>query len=109
MVIGSAHRFIFNSRDDPADERLKILSGCEGVWRCRTIFNCTEACPREIRITKAFGEVKKAILKGSRDIPIPPNAPQPLVTGERRDARYTTGPVAMMPRGRCLLMNGASV
>ncbi|HEX6371811.1 MAG TPA: hypothetical protein VF006_23010 [Longimicrobium sp.] len=37
----------------------------EGVWRCRTIFNCTEACPREIRITKAIGEVKKAILKGS--------------------------------------------
>jgi succinate dehydrogenase / fumarate reductase, iron-sulfur subunit len=35
------------------------------VWRCRTIFNCTEACPREIRITKAIGEVKKAILKGS--------------------------------------------
>ena len=28
-------------------------------------FNCTEACPREIRITKAIGEVKKAILKGS--------------------------------------------
>ena len=40
------------------------------MWRCRTIFNCTEACPREIRITKAIGEVKKAILKGSRDIPI---------------------------------------
>ncbi|MBB4634784.1 hypothetical protein [Longimicrobium terrae] len=32
--------------------------------RCRTGFNCTEACPREIRITKAIGEVKQAILKG---------------------------------------------
>jgi succinate dehydrogenase/fumarate reductase-like Fe-S protein len=33
--------------------------------------HCTEACPREIRITKGpIGEVKKAILKGSRDIPI---------------------------------------
>ena len=42
-----------------------ILNDREGVWRCRTIFNCTEACPREIRITKAIGEVKKAILKGS--------------------------------------------
>ncbi|HEY0018234.1 MAG TPA: hypothetical protein VGC13_18105 [Longimicrobium sp.] len=40
------------------------------MWRCRTIFNCTEAYPREIRITKAIGEVKKAILKGSRDISI---------------------------------------
>ena len=51
--------------DDAADERLEILNDREGVWRCRTIFNCTEACPREIRITKAIGEVKKAILKGS--------------------------------------------
>jgi succinate dehydrogenase / fumarate reductase iron-sulfur subunit len=41
------------------------LNDREGVWRCRTIFNCTEACSREIRITKAIGEVKKAILKGS--------------------------------------------
>jgi len=64
-AIVNAHRFIFDSRDDAADERLEILNDREGVWRCRTIFNCTEACPREIRITKAIGEVKKAILKGS--------------------------------------------
>ena len=56
--------------DEAAAERLEILNDREGVWRCRTIFNCTEACPREIRITKAIGEVKKAILKGSRDIPV---------------------------------------
>jgi len=48
-----------------AGERLSILNDREGVWRCRTIFNCTEACPREIRITKAIGEVKKAILYGT--------------------------------------------
>jgi succinate dehydrogenase / fumarate reductase iron-sulfur subunit len=35
------------------------------VWRCRTIFNCTEACPRDIDITLAIGEVKKAILTGT--------------------------------------------
>jgi succinate dehydrogenase / fumarate reductase iron-sulfur subunit len=69
-AIVNAHRFIFDSRDDAADERLEILNDREGVWRCRTIFNCTEACPREIRITKAIGEVKKAILKGSRDITV---------------------------------------
>jgi succinate dehydrogenase / fumarate reductase, iron-sulfur subunit len=61
-AIVNAHRFIFDSRDTGADERLRLLNGREGVWRCRTIFNCTEACPREIRITKAIGEVKKAIL-----------------------------------------------
>ena len=64
-AIVNAHRFIFDSRDQASDARLGILDDREGVWRCRTIFNCTEACPREIRITKAIGEVKKAILKGS--------------------------------------------
>ncbi|HYH80355.1 MAG TPA: succinate dehydrogenase iron-sulfur subunit [Longimicrobium sp.] len=64
-AIVNAHRFIFDSRDDAAAERLDRLNDREGVWRCRTIFNCTEACPREIRITQAIGEVKKAILYGS--------------------------------------------
>lgn len=63
-AIVNAHRFIFDSRDKAAGERLDKLNQREGVWRCRTIFNCTEACPREIRITKAIGEVKKAILYG---------------------------------------------
>lgn len=63
-AIVNAHRFIFDSRDDGAAERLAKLDTREGVWRCRTIFNCTEACPREIKITKAIGEVKKAILYG---------------------------------------------
>jgi succinate dehydrogenase / fumarate reductase, iron-sulfur subunit len=61
-AIVNAHRFIFDSRDEGAAERLEILNAREGVWRCRTIFNCTEACPREIKITRAIGEVKKAIL-----------------------------------------------
>ena len=64
-AIVNAHRFIFDSRDQAAKPRLERLNGREGVWRCRTIFNCTEACPREIRITRAIGEVKKAIMHGS--------------------------------------------
>jgi len=64
-AIVNAHRFIFDSRDDAAGERLERLNDREGVWRCRTIFNCTEACPREIKITRAIGEVKKAILYGT--------------------------------------------
>jgi succinate dehydrogenase / fumarate reductase iron-sulfur subunit len=64
-AIVNAHRFIFDSRDEGAGERLDRLDDREGVWRCRTIFNCTEACPREIRITQAIGEVKKAILYGT--------------------------------------------
>jgi succinate dehydrogenase / fumarate reductase iron-sulfur subunit len=61
-AIVNAHRFIFDSRDQGADERLEILNDREGVWRCRTTFNCTEACPRGIEITKAIQEVKRALL-----------------------------------------------
>ncbi len=63
-AIVNAHRFIFDSRDRGAAERLQILAGSSGVFRCRTAFSCTEACPREIQITKAIAEVKQAILTG---------------------------------------------
>lgn len=65
-AIVNAHRFIFDSRDKAAAERLRILNGREGVWRCRTIFNCTDACPRGIEVTRAIQEVKRAILLGER-------------------------------------------
>jgi succinate dehydrogenase / fumarate reductase iron-sulfur subunit len=61
-AIVNAHRFIFDSRDEGGEERLEILNDREGVWRCRTTFNCTEACPRGIQITKAIQEVKRALL-----------------------------------------------
>jgi succinate dehydrogenase / fumarate reductase, iron-sulfur subunit len=61
-AIVNAHRFIFDSRDAAAEERLEILNDREGVWRCRTTFNCTEACPRGIEITKAIKEVKQALI-----------------------------------------------
>ena len=61
-AIVNAHRFIFDSRDEGGQERLEILSDSEGVWRCRTTFNCTEACPRGIQVTKAIQEVKRALM-----------------------------------------------
>lgn len=66
-AIVNAHRFIFDSRDKGAAERLQILNDQFGVYRCRTIFNCTVACPRDIQITQAIGEVKKAIATGNLD------------------------------------------
>jgi len=66
-AIVNAHRFIYDSRDRAAAERLKLLSDQFGVYRCHTIFNCTEACPRDIQITKAIGEIKKSIASGSLD------------------------------------------
>jgi succinate dehydrogenase / fumarate reductase iron-sulfur subunit len=61
-AIVNAHRFIFDSRDDAAEDRLAILSEKTGVFRCRTTFNCTEACPRGIKVTKAIQEVKRAVM-----------------------------------------------
>ena len=63
-AIVNAHRFIFDSRDDGALPRLRVLDRHNGVWRCRTIFNCTEVCPRAILVTRAIAEVKQALLKG---------------------------------------------
>lgn len=63
-AIVQAHRFIFDSRDRAGADRLALLSGPDGAWRCRTIYNCTEACPRDIQVTRAVGEVKQAIATG---------------------------------------------
>jgi succinate dehydrogenase / fumarate reductase iron-sulfur subunit len=61
-AIVQAHRFIFDSRDRGSQERLSIMADADGVWRCRTIYNCTEACPRDIQVTQAIAEVKKELL-----------------------------------------------
>jgi succinate dehydrogenase / fumarate reductase iron-sulfur subunit len=60
-AIVNAHRFIFDSRDQARDERLQIMADADGVWRCRTIFNCVEACPRGIEITRAILEVTREV------------------------------------------------
>ena len=65
-AIVQAHRFIFDSRDNATKERSAVLNDRDGVWRCRTIFNCVEACPRDIHVTQAIAEVKRVILKEGR-------------------------------------------
>ena len=61
-AIVNAHRFIFDSRDEGGRERLQILSQKDGAYKCRTVFNCTDACPRGIKVTQAIQEVKQAAL-----------------------------------------------
>ncbi len=70
-AIVQAHRFIFDSRDQAWRERLQILNENTGVWRCRNIFNCVEACPRDINVNKAIAEVRQALITGSRGIEEP--------------------------------------
>lgn len=61
-AIVNAHRFIFDSRDQGASERLAILGQGDGVFRCRTVYNCTDACPRGIPVTKAIEQIRRAML-----------------------------------------------
>lgn len=61
-AIVNAHRFVFDSRDTGAKQRLEILGDKDGAFTCRTTFNCTDACPRGIHVTRAIQEVKQAIL-----------------------------------------------
>jgi succinate dehydrogenase / fumarate reductase iron-sulfur subunit len=63
-AIVQAHRFIFDSRDHGAAQRLQILDQRMGIWRCHDAYNCTDACPREIQVTKALAEVKRALVTG---------------------------------------------
>ena len=55
------YRFVFDTRDDATDERLELLDTPDGIWRCHTIFNCIEACPKEINITWHLSQLKKRI------------------------------------------------
>jgi succinate dehydrogenase / fumarate reductase iron-sulfur subunit len=60
----AAHRFIFDSRDEAAAERIEIIAETHGLARCHTAFNCTMACPRDIQVTKAIGELKMLTITG---------------------------------------------
>jgi len=57
-----AHRFIFDSRDQAAEERLAILNDRTGPYKCHAIFNCVETCPKDINVTGAISDLKKRIL-----------------------------------------------
>ncbi|MBW2091683.1 MAG: succinate dehydrogenase iron-sulfur subunit [Deltaproteobacteria bacterium] len=55
-------RFIVDSRDVGADERLQMLNDRHGVWRCHTILNCIEACPKGLNPTQAISGLKKTLV-----------------------------------------------
>jgi succinate dehydrogenase / fumarate reductase iron-sulfur subunit len=58
-----AYRFIFDTRDRASDERLSIITQRHGLWRCHSIYNCVEVCPKEIDITSHITELKRLSVK----------------------------------------------
>ncbi len=59
MALTKVYRFNRDTRDAGGKERLEVVRGEDGVWRCRTIFRCTEYCPKNIPITEAIQFLKR--------------------------------------------------
>ena len=58
-----AYRWIADSRDESAGDRLDELEDPFRLYRCHTIMNCTSACPKNLNPARAIGEIKKALLE----------------------------------------------
>jgi succinate dehydrogenase / fumarate reductase, iron-sulfur subunit len=56
-----AARFNFDNRDKGIGERIGVLDSPDGAWACENHFNCTNVCPRGIKVTKSINETKRAI------------------------------------------------
>ncbi len=58
-----AYRYICDTRDEGLDERIGILDSKVGVWRCHTIFNCVEACPKDLNPTNAIVQLRRRLIQ----------------------------------------------
>lgn len=64
-VLLQAYRWLVDSRDEAAHERLEALQGPFRLYRCHTIMNCTNTCPKGLNPGKAIAETKKMMLTRS--------------------------------------------
>ena len=60
-VLLQAYRWIIDSRDEDRKERLKKVADELKLYRCHTIMNCTNACPKGLNPAKAIAEIKKML------------------------------------------------
>ena len=59
----AAYRWIIDSRDEASGERLDELDDPFRLYRCHTIMNCTESCPKDLNPAKAIAEIKKLLVE----------------------------------------------
>ncbi|GAC1456744.1 MAG: succinate dehydrogenase iron-sulfur subunit [Steroidobacteraceae bacterium] len=59
----AAYRWIIDSRDETTGERLDELEDPFRLYRCHTIMNCTEACPKDLNPARAIAEIKKMLVE----------------------------------------------
>ncbi|HEY6721803.1 MAG TPA: succinate dehydrogenase iron-sulfur subunit [Burkholderiales bacterium] len=60
-----AYRFIADSRDQATGERLDNLEDPYRLFRCHSIMNCVDACPKNLNPTRAIGKIKELMVKRS--------------------------------------------
>jgi succinate dehydrogenase / fumarate reductase, iron-sulfur subunit len=60
-----AYRFIADSRDQARTERLEFLDDVYKLYRCRTIMNCTEVCPKKLSPSHAIERIRVAMVRDS--------------------------------------------
>ena len=60
-----AYRFIADSRDQAASERLDNLEDPYRLFRCHSIMNCVDVCPKNLNPTRAIGKIKELMVKRS--------------------------------------------
>lgn len=58
-----AYRYLSDSRDQAMGERLDDLDDPYRLFRCRTIMNCTDVCPKGLNPSKAIGHIRQLLLK----------------------------------------------
>ena len=63
LALIQAARFIDDTRDAGLEVRIDALDKKEGIWACESMFECTKACPRGIKITKLINLLKRKIIK----------------------------------------------
>lgn len=59
----NAYRWIVDSRDEATGERLDELEDPFKLYRCHTIMNCTDSCPKDLNPAKAIAEIKKMMVE----------------------------------------------
>jgi succinate dehydrogenase / fumarate reductase iron-sulfur subunit len=59
----AAYRWLVDSRDEATGERLDELEDPFRLYRCHTIMNCTEACPKDLNPAKAIGAIKRMLVE----------------------------------------------
>ena len=87
----AAYRWIVDSRDEATGERLDALEDPFRLYRCHTIMNCTEACPKDLNPAKAIGAIKQMLARAPALDDVPRAAPMPAAARARLAWRCRRG------------------